>query len=405
MNVYVYENRDEALNLEPIALTRPGFDLRCGAFTFLERIQRLSHGSTLSVFVRDELTEVTRERFSDVVVNPQDVTKGIWLNGIFLWRREFMDELRSSSNTVLRCGERVVGVSLDEEKGRAWVERGSPVFEPPDKSLPSKEISAEPVAYLWDCVNLNGTALRQDADFFELGRKNGGVDQGVHLLNPSSIYVGKGSRVKAGAVLDAADGPIIIGENVTVLSGACLEGPLFVGDKSVIKVGAKIYGETSVGPGCKVGGEVEEAIFQSWSNKQHDGFLGHAYIGEWVNVGADTNNSDLKNNYSPVKVMINGRVVDTGSLFVGLFLGDHSKTGINTMFNTGTAVGPACNIVGSGFPSKSIPPFSWVVDGKIQTHLFEKFVETARAVKNRRDQSFSSAEEKLYRRLFKGRSA
>lgn len=405
MNVYIYENCDDVLHLEPISLTRPGFDLRCGAFTFLERIERLLPEATLGLFVREELEDLTRERFPHVHVNPENVTEGLWLNGAFAWGPELIDEVRSSTNTVFRRGEKIVGAFLDDQKGQAWVKRGGPVNALPDESFPFRQISGDLVTYLWDIVNLNGDMIAKDVDFFNLGTQRGEVDEGVHLLDPSSIHIGEGSRVKAGAVLDAEEGPIILGDNVTVLSGAFLEGPLAVGDHCLIKAGAKVYGETTLGPGCKIGGEVAEVIFQSWSNKQHDGFIGHAYVGEWVNLGAGTNNSDLKNNYSPVKVTVNGEVVDTGSLFVGLFMGDHSKTGINTMFNTGTSVGPACNIVGSGFPPKAIPPFSWVVDGKIRTHLFEKFVETADAVKKRRNGSFSTHEETLYRSIFEGRTS
>ncbi|MFQ6674059.1 MAG: hypothetical protein ACE5GH_04665, partial [Fidelibacterota bacterium] len=172
---------------------------------------------------------------------------------------------------------------------------------------------------------------------------------------------------------------------------------LDIGDNSLVKAGARIYGGTTLGPGCKIGGEVTQSIFQSWSNKQHDGFIGHAYIGGWVNLGADTNNSDLKNNYSPVEVSVHGNVIDTGSLFVGLFVGDHTKTGINVMFNTGTSVGPASNIVGYGYPPKVVPSFSWWINGRLQTHQFRKFVQTARVVKERRGQSFSHHEELLYR--------
>jgi len=144
-----------------------------------------------------------------------------------------------------------------------------------------------------------------------MGEVEGDIDDGTHLLNQDNIYVAEGARVKAGSILDGELGPVIVSEKVTVQPGAYLEGPLYIGNGSLIKAGAKIFGETAMGPGCKVGGEVAETIFQSWSNKQHDGFLGHSYVGEWVNLGAGTNNSDLKNNYSSVKVTVDGKQVDT----------------------------------------------------------------------------------------------
>ena len=404
MNIYVYENRQEALTLEPISQTRPAFDLRCGAFTFLERIQKLMPESSVVVFVREELAESTRERFPNVDVNPDSVTDALWLNGTVFWRQEVIEKIRATKNTLFYCGERLVGAYLSAENGQEWLKNGTPVNGLPNLSLNSREISVDYATYLWDCVNLNARVIGMDSPFFDIGTQKGIVDDGVHLLSSPDMVVGEGSRIKAGAILDADEGPIIVGENVTVLPGAYLQGPLVIGDNCLIKAGAKIYGNTTLGPGCKVGGEIVNSIFQSWSNKQHGGFIGDTYIGEWINLGAGTNNSDLKNNYSPAKVTVNGNVVNTGLRFVGLFMGDHSKTGINTMLNTGTSVGPASNIVGFGFPPRAIPPFSWVFNGKIGIYLFEKFIETASIVKERKGQSFSSVEERIYRRLFDDRS-
>jgi len=404
MNIYVYENYQEALNQAPISLTRPTFDLRCGAFTFLERIQKLIPESVISVFVRDELIELTRERFPGKEVNPDSISDGLWLNGTVLWSHDLIQKMQSLINTRFYTEERLIGAYLSEQNGKEWLREGGPVKTILSHSLPKKETSIDMGCYLWDFVNLNHDVIESDCQFFEMGIQRGKVDDGVHLLNSAQITIGERSRIKAGTVLDADEGSIILGENVTVLPGVYLQGPLVIGDNCLIKAGAKIYGGTSLGPGNKVGGEVTNSIFQSWSNKQHGGFIGHAFIGEWINLGAGTNNSDLKNNYSPIKMMVNGKEVNTESLFVGLFAGDHSKTGINTMFNTGTTIGPASNIVCFGFPPKVIPSFSWIVNGEIQTHLFKKFIETARMVKQRRGETFSATEEQLYRCLFDNRS-
>ena len=228
----------------------------------------------------------------------------------------------------------------------------------------------------------------------------GKIYPGAHLVNKKHILIGRGSVIKSGAVLDAENGPIIIGENVTVMPNAVIEGPAFIGDHSIIKVGAKIYHGTSIGERCKVGGEVEASVIQSYSNKQHDGFLGHSYLGSWVNIGADTNTSDLKNTYGTVKVFLNGELVDTKLQFVGLIMGDHSKTGINVMFDTGTIVGVSCNIYGAGLPPKFIPSFSWGGEGSFSTYNLEKSLETALRVMARRDVQMGAAYEMLMKDVY-----
>ncbi|MBI4810593.1 MAG: transferase, partial [Ignavibacteriales bacterium] len=215
------------------------------------------------------------------------------------------------------------------------------------------------------------------------------------------IIIGKGSKIKPGAVLDAEKGPIIIGINVTIMPNAVIEGPVFIGDNSIIKIGAKIYHGTSIGKWCKVGGEVEASIIQSYSNKQHDGFLGHSYLGSWINIGADTNTSDLKNNYGTVRVYVNGKMIDSGLQFVGLTMGDHSKSGINTMFDTGTVVGISSNIYGSGFPSKFIPSFAWGGEKQFTAYDLEKSIDTMKKVMARRNVNLTASYEKLVRKIFK----
>ena len=176
------------------------------------------------------------------------------------------------------------------------------------------------------------------------------------------------------------------------MPNATIMGPAVIGKNSLIKAGSKIYGGTTIGPTCKVGGEVESSIILGFSNKQHDGYLGHSYLGEWVNLGADTNTSDLKNDYTSVKVTIESETFDTTSLFVGLLMGDHSKSAINTQFNTGTAVGISSNIFMSGFPPKWIPSFSWVGEDGLQLYRLDKAIEVAKTVAQRREVTLSAAE-------------
>ena len=240
----------------------------------------------------------------------------------------------------------------------------------------SPDVDAVVINYPWNLVANNGNEIISDFNLLTSENKGlkirGKVYPGVHLLNEANIFIDEGAKIKPGVVLDAESGPIYIGKEAKIFPNAVIEGPAFIGNKTAIKIGAKIYENTSIGEVCKVGGEVEESIIHSYSNKQHDGFLGHAYLGMWVNLGADTNNSDLKNNYGSVKVIINGQQVDSGSMFVGLTMGDHSKSAINTMFNTGTVVGVSSNVFGSGFPPKYVPSFSWGGSDNLSTYNIDK---------------------------------
>ncbi len=270
--------------------------------------------------------------------------------------------------------------------------------------LPAEAVSVHLVRWPWDLVTENARALTRD--FWKLVSKERGdlhagyVHPAAVLLHPECVYIGPGSEIQPGAVLDARGGPIFIGRDARVRAGAVLEGPVALLDGSIVKVHGKIYSSTTIGPSCKVGGEVEGTIFQGFANKQHDGFLGHSFIGEWCNLGAATNNSDLKNNYANVRVEIGGESVNTGHLFVGLTMGDHVNTGIGTCFNTGTVVGSCCNIYGSGLPPKSIPPFSWGGAAGFVTYDVEKCMGVARTMAARRGVEFGPVDAAVLRTVF-----
>ena len=275
--------------------------------------------------------------------------------------------------------------------------------------LPVEEIELCFVDYVWDLISNNGKELLADYQFLinqnNINSKNnlkGKIFDGVHLVEKENIFVNEGAVVKPGAVLDAAEGPIYIDENAQIFSNAVVEGPVYVGKNSQIKICAIVYDNVSIGRNCKVGGEVEDSIILPFSNKQHAGFIGHAYIGSWINIGADTNCSDLKNNYGYVKPYLNGKMVDSKMQFLGVIMGDHSKTAINTMFNTGTTVGFSSNIFGAGFPEKYIPSFSWggVPGAKKITYDVEKSIEVAKKMMARRNKQMGNAEEKLFQKIF-----
>jgi len=206
-----------------------------------------------------------------------------------------------------------------------------------------------------------------------------------------------------GVIIDATNGPVISDENVKIMANSVIIGPVYIGKNSTIKIGAKIYEGTSIGPVCKIGGEVEGTIFQAYTNKQHGGFLGHSYLGEWVNIGAGTNNSDLKNNYKNVTIYFHteGKKIDSGSQFIGTFIGDHTKTGINSTINTGSVIGVGCNLFGRELITDFIPSFSWGDASNLSEYVEDKFLETAEIVKKRRKLKLTANEKELYRNIHK----
>lgn len=262
------------------------------------------------------------------------------------------------------------------------------------------------IQHPWDIFKQNGLEIKQD---FERIKSQGSSekiqDAYTRVYNEKQLWIGKNFKCRA-AVLNAEDGPIVIGNDVEIQEGAVIRGPVYIGDGAVVNMGAKIRPDTTIGPLCKVGGELSNVVFFGHSNKAHDGFLGNSVIAEWCNLGADTNTSNLKNNYQPVSIYsyVEKGMVDTGQIFCGLLMGDHCKTGINSMFNTGTVMGIAVNVYDSSFPPKFIPSFSWGTGhGGFETYKFEKFLETERLVMARRKKELSQAYVDVLHHLFKER--
>ena len=399
LDICIFED-EHFSRLYPLTLTRPVFDLRCGISLLREKVARRFPGSRSHFFCRDYLAEVVRESAPGVLVNKPPSDACLFINGRFI----FADKLPTlgSQEMVWKCSGEVAGAQLAGTRSAALAQQKDGVLRSSlFDNLPVQEIAGTFIHYPWDLVHHNPRQIKDDFSFFDRGGQiSGKIYPNVTLLEEKNIYIAAGARIKPGAVLDAEDGPIYIDEGATIMANASLQGPIFVGPRSTIKMGAKIYEGTSIGEVCKVGGEVEETIIHSYSNKQHDGFIGHSYFGQWVNIGADSNNSDLKNNYGNVRVAINGEMVDTGLMFVGLIMGDHSKSGINTMFNTGTVVGVMSNVFGSGYPDKFIPSFSWGGIESTETYDLEKALEVGRRVMARRKITLSPAQEKMLRRVF-----
>jgi UDP-N-acetylglucosamine diphosphorylase/glucosamine-1-phosphate N-acetyltransferase len=260
--------------------------------------------------------------------------------------------------------------------------------------------------YPEDVFRLNGDEIKKDFKHITGGRKTAIVDETNRLINPEQIFIEPGAKICC-AVINASNGPVYIGKESEVMEGAIIKGPFSLGAHSTIKMGAKIYGDSSFGPHCKVGGEVTNSVIFGYSNKGHDGYMGNSVIGEWCNWGADTNNSNLKNNYEMVKLWDypTGRFRSTGLQFAGLMMADHAKCGINTMFNTGTVVGVGANIFGSGFPRNFLPSFCWGGAQGIETFRFNKFCQTAQKVMERRGIPLDELELQILKAVYDETSA
>lgn len=391
-------------NLLPLVYMRPVYDLRFGILTLKEKIEHSFPFANVFLHCRKYLEEKVKLQNPEKHVNDlTDIDTCLFLNGRAVLNSKAVEKILKKGDAIYYTGDNFVGaklsgVCLEKIKSDFTLLFNTSFCEEIDKI----EIEAVMINHPWDLISKNSEQIINDFVFHKSEKKNinGKIYHGAHLLNPFNIFIGEGTSVKPGVVIDAEDGPVYIGKNVKIMPNSVIVGPCFIGDNSTIKIGSKIYQNTSIGEYCKVGGEVEGSIIHSYSNKQHDGFLGHSYISQWCNLGADTNTSDLKNNYSNVVVNINGKDVDTGSMFVGLIMGDHSKCSINTMFNTGTICGISSNIFGSGFPPKNIPSFSWGGSDSFTEYNFEKALEVAKIVMKRRDVEFTTADEKLFRHVF-----
>jgi UDP-N-acetylglucosamine diphosphorylase/glucosamine-1-phosphate N-acetyltransferase len=253
----------------------------------------------------------------------------------------------------------------------------------------------------WDIFEKNDQALREDFELITTNRTSQPIPASVQTVSPENIFIEEGAELSF-SILNASSGPIYIGKDTVIMEGSIIRGPFALCDHAQVKMGAKIYGATTIGPECRIGGEVSNSVLFGYSSKGHDGFLGNSVLGEWCNLGADTNTSNLKNNYADVKLWSyeTERFADTGLQFCGLMMGDHSKSGINTMFNTGTVVGVCANIFGGGFPRNFIPSYSWGGASGMTTYLTKKAFETAEKVMERRHVAFDLKEQAILEHVF-----
>lgn len=383
MNILFVEQAEAHQQLLPLTYTRPIADLRVGILTIAEKWSK-----ALSIDTYGFITQPYLQAGFSAAEAHKD---SLWiLNGVL----PDSELVRAINN--LQENE---ALYLDEQLLAA---RGA--ANPVEVSYPHKVVfEGEPnqVVHTWDIFRLNGAEIRKDYDMITAGRKSQPITDPHTITYGTDIFLEEGAKVRA-AVLNAENGPIYLGKDSEVSEGSVIRGAFALGEKSVVAMRGIVRGDTTLGPYCKIGGEVSNSVLWGYSNKAHDGFLGNAVIGQWCNLGAATNNSNLKNNYDPVRMwdFASGRFAHTGLQFCGLIMGDHSKTAIGTMFNTGTTVGVAANIFGEGFPRTIIPSFSWGGASGFVTHQPRKAFITADIVMKRRKMELTDTDKAILNHIF-----
>lgn len=386
---YILFDTDVRYQLLPFTHTRPVADIRCGILTLRERWEKLLAAET-STLTDNYLQEVYPIKTTD---------NDIYINGSIIATEELVTAINN-----LKTGEQLVHndtVIASNISGSIPV-RGTISSSNPEVTNISFEGDLLSLDHVWDIFSLNGAIIKQDFNLLTKGKTSQPIPEGVLATGKENIFIEEGAIVNVGCILNGNTGPIYIGKGAELLEGVMMRGPVAICDNAVVKMGAKIYSDTTIGNGCKVGGENSNVVYFANSNKGHDGYLGNAVIGEWCNLGADTNCSNLKNNYDSIKIWDehNNKSVQTGLTFCGLLMGDHSKCGINTMFNTGTVVGVSANIYGGDFLSKFIPSFAWGGSNGMTTYRLERAMETANRMMGRRKKTLSDAELKMYQHIF-----
>jgi len=397
MNIALFEDHGVE-GLYPLTWVRAPFELRCGRDLLIDKIRAHVGRGIVRLWLRPWIHTVVSDRLR--LEEPNAAQDWCLLNARAMvtgdvepprpgvvWRH---------NGDVVAAGVRAAdlpGLTAEFFQQRDAVDEWAAHFR--TEELPE---NVRLLHYPWELSLWNQVELeRQLAAVGEIGRR-GLIYPGAHLIQPEQICVQPGAKVKPGVVLDAEEGPIYIDRDALIQPNAVLEGPCCVGVGTIIRPGSLIRPGTSIGPVCKVGGEVEASIIQGHTNKQHDGFIGHSFVAEWVNLGADTITSDLKNTYGTIRVNINGVGVESGQHFIGSIIGDHAKTGIGTMLPTGGVIGVAANVFAQQAVPKFVPSFAWLTDSGMTPCRVEKVLDIARIVMERRDVALSDPEAQLLRK-------
>ena len=369
--------------LLPFTFTRPVADILIGIMTIRQKWE-MRLGSTTTTLTEEYLSE----KYPMV-----ELEENVMINASFL-ANDALAELVSNlgHNQAIFKGDEVIAFYTSEEQEEVDFDAYEIIEYNGDCIT---------IEHTWDIFSKNDAAIREDFEYLTEDRKSQPIPKSVNVIAPEYIFIEEGAKLEF-VTLNASTGPIYIGRDAEIMEGSTIRGPFALCDDASVKMGSKVYGATTVGPHSRIGGEVKNAVLFANSNKGHEGYLGDSVIGEWCNMGADTNNSNLKNNYEEVKLWSyeTERFAKTGLQFCGLMMGDHSKCGINTMFNTGTVIGVSANIFGAGFPRNFIPSFSWGGASGFSTYITKKAFETARLVMSRRGLEFDEREAAILEHVF-----
>ena len=380
---YILFDSDVRNSLLPFTYTRPVADIRIGILTIREKWE---------FFLGFTTTTITEE-YLEAKYPMVELNKNILINASFLPTKNLVKQVKKlSKNQAIFQGEQVVAFFTSDTQENVDFDSY--------EQLEFQEDLIQ-IKHTSDIFSLNDKAIQADFDLLTEGRTSQPIPDGVHTIQKQNIFIEQGATVSYSS-LNASKGPIYIGKDSEIMEGCLVRGPFALGKNSILKMGTKAYGATTLGPHCKVGGEINNSVLFGYSSKGHEGFLGNSVLGEWCNIGADSNSSNLKNNYAEVKLWNyeNERFTNTGLQFCGLIMGDHSKCGINTMFNTGTVVGVSANIFGSGFPRNFIPSFSWGGAAGFTTYQMKKVIEVAKVVMKRRDLELSETDISILQHVF-----
>ena len=369
-------------NLLPLTYTRPVAEIRVGVLTIREKWETFLH-STITSITEDYLSD----KFPMV-----EFDENIFINASFLPNPELVKLISNlKPNESINSGDNLIAFYSNQSQEEIDLDSFTKI----DFTTSLMQITC-----LTDIFKINSLAIKADYDLITNNRVSSKISSTNNLIHPENIFIEDGVSMEF-VTLNATDGPIYIAKDCEIMEGSLIRGPFALCENSILKLGSKIYGGTTIGPYCKIGGEVTNSVVFGYSNKGHDGYLGNSLIGEWCNLGADTNTSNLKNNYADVKLWNyeEDKFLTTGEQFCGLIMGDHSKSAINTMFNTGTVVGVCSNIFGSGFPRNFIPSFSWGGNKGFAEYNIDKVFEVNSKVMKRKKCIFSEKDKAILTHL------
>lgn len=386
MNIALYDHPQIRVQMLPFTYTRPIADILIGIYSIKDKWQH---------YLNQSVSHITEDYLSEKFRGPGNNSNLLVINGGIIPDQQLVDKFLSLKN-----GEAI------SKNGMLIAARFDTLMAYEDiAKIKGGEYKNDVliISRPWHIFKEVAEQIRNDFELITKGRTSQVItDKHTIVYGEENIFIEEGVNIKA-SILNAEKGPIYLSRNSIVEEGALIRGPFFLGEGSRINAKARMRGDTAIGPHCKVGGEVSNSVIFGYTNKGHDGFLGNSVLGEWCNIGADTNISNLKNNYTKVKVwdFENDNFIDTGEQFCGLFMGDHCKTGINTMFNTGTVTGVSANVFGAGFPRSFIPSFSWGGHSELTTYDPDKMKEVAAVSMSRRDAEYNELDEAILDHLFK----